>query len=412
MGSSSLRRGWDAEPRGEGSRAGPRLSLHTSVSPACDSGDGARGCPSREPGRTSWWRCHQDLVLHGREGHGAGPERGRLVPSPASQNPSVPQPVPPPSPPASRGSGDTGPGTQFGGVRLSQFIPADHAGPSQTWPRLPRAHAACPALPCPLSCPREEPAQPSWTGVLDRGDGADPHRNPPPPSAHLCQAEATAQAPPLPRSRQTPRRRFLDRFGPRQRSVCCSPSWWDPRSARAVGGVGVCGWIRGARRLQHRGTLPLSAGASFGHRGDVPWGLRWDLRDGWQRDLGVARGLPWPAPLWQAAPSSPARPGQRGQSSGHRGPSWDLRTEVAAASPAPRAGLGGPGTPRSWVRVVPGGRAGQPARAGAGHATAGGTPRRTPPAPRVWGKLRGFPLVVPHSPPTSPQQPPAARWQG
>lgn len=71
----------------------------------------------------------------------------------------TPQPVPSPSPLASSGAGGTGPGmVMHGGVKLSQFIPQPTlvpAKPKHDWLWLPHAHAACPALPCLLSCPQD-----------------------------------------------------------------------------------------------------------------------------------------------------------------------------------------------------------------------------------------------------------------
>lgn len=106
---------------------------------------------------------------------------------------------------------------------------------------------------------------------------------------------------------------------------------------------GCCGVCKGICRM---------AGRACNKAGRRIWGLP-----------KPSTGLPWPAPLRQAASSSPACSGQRGWSSGWTGtgdPAVALMrpedllscSEAAVASPAPRSGWGGPGTPRSWVHAV------------------------------------------------------------
>lgn len=142
------------------------------------------------------------------------------------------------------------------------------AKPEHAWLWLPHALAACPALPCLLSCQREEPAQASRTGVLDWGDSAETHRNHLRPSACLCEAEISAQVPPLSRASGAHAQRscsdttatFFGWFGPWQRSVSCRPPGSHPLggppcSIRAVDGVEACRWLGGTRRLQCGGML-------------------------------------------------------------------------------------------------------------------------------------------------------------
>lgn len=197
------------------------------------------------------------------------------------------------------------------------------------------------------------------------------------PSAHLCEAELSTRVPLLcgasgahaQRSRSHTAERFFGCFGPWQRSVTCRPPdshplGGPPRSIRAMNGVKVCRGVGDTRRLQCRGMLCFwlehgfgtgkgrgggeAMGFAVGFAGRLA-GLAVRLAGGFWELPEASTGLPWPAPLRQAAPGSPAGSGLRGWSGGGMGTAvaWlgpgDLPScsDAAVASPAPLPGWGG-----------------------------------------------------------------------